>query len=140
MRRVPNEPRVASGFASPRPGEQPRQDRRRPKDQRAVLRGELRMGGTSWPAILEDSPSLGLVISIDAPPLGEAELWIEDFGCIPVNVAYSGDRFTGLAVENPVVHRERLMLWLHRHWPTQSRTIRNTPLFLAVADRRRPPT
>jgi hypothetical protein len=95
------------------------------------------MRGTSWPAILEDSPSLGLVISIDAPPLGEAELWIENFGCIPVHVTYSGDRFTGLAVGNPVVHRDRLMLWLRRRWPADSKRMRSAPLFLAVADRRR---
>jgi hypothetical protein len=95
------------------------------------------MRGTSWPAILEDSPSLGLIITMEAPPLGEADLWIENFGCIPVHVTYSDDRFTGLTVGTPSVHRDRLMLWLRRDWPAEAPGMRNNPLFLAAADRRR---
>jgi hypothetical protein len=80
---------------------------------------------------------LGLLITMDKPPLGEAELWIEDFGYIPVLVIYSGDRFAGLMVGNPAVHRDRLMLWLRRRWPADSRRMRNAPLFLAANRRHR---
>src|SRR5215472_1183199 len=87
---------------------------RRQQAHPAGLRGELRKNGTHWPVQIEECPSLGLVITMDKPPLGDAELWIEQFGCIPVHVIYSGDRFAGLMVGNPAVHRDRLMLWLRR--------------------------
>ena len=112
------------------------EDRRRQPAHPAGLRGELRMNGTNWPVHIEESPSLGLVVTMAKPPLGEAELWIEQFGCIPVHVTYSGDRFAGLMVGSPAVHRDRLMLWLRRRWPMDSARMRNVPLFLA-ANRRR---
>src|SRR5262249_32203325 len=109
---------------------------RRQQAHAAGLRGELRKNGTNWPVHIEECPSLGLVITMDKPPLGDAELWIEQFGCVPVHVIYAGDRFAGLMVGNPPVHRDRLMLWLCRRWPMDSTRMRNAPLFLA-ANRRR---
>jgi hypothetical protein len=114
----------------------PHQDRRQQEAHPAGLRGELRMTGANWPVHIEECPSLGLVITMDKPPLGDAELWIEQFGCIPVHVIYVGDRFAGLMVGNPAVHRDRLMLWLRRRWPADSSRMRNAPLFLP-ANRRR---
>jgi len=113
----------------------PYEDRRQ-QAHPAGLRGELRKNGANWPVHIEECPSLGLVITMDKPPLGDGELWIEQFGCIPVHVIYAGDKFAGLMVGNPVVHRDRLMLWLRRRWPADSSRMRNAPLFLA-ANRRR---
>src|SRR4051794_23788347 len=97
-------PHVSAGFALPL-ADHPRTDLRGEHAHPAGLRGELRKNGTSWPLHIEDRPALGLVVAMDTPPLGDAELWIEDFGCIPVRVVYTGERFAGLMVGNPAVHR-----------------------------------
>jgi hypothetical protein len=127
---------VSAGFALPLADHQPDRDAGHAQAHPAGLRGELRKNGTIWPVHIEECPTSGLVVAMDTPPLGEAELWIENFGCVPVHVTYAGDRFAGLMVGNPAVHRDRLMLWLCRRWPVASSPMRGAPLFLAAAVRR----
>jgi hypothetical protein len=127
---------VSAGFALPLADDSSDQRLHSQQVHPAGLRGQLRKNGASWPVHIEDSPPLGLVVTMDTPPLGEAELWIEDFGCIPVHVTYTRDRFAGLMVGNSAVHRDRLMLWLRRRWPVNSAPMKNTPLFLTAQARR----
>lgn len=95
----------------------PRQRRRndRRKDaRRRELKGELRMNGQAWPVHIGDLPGSGVLVFTDhSPAVGATlELWIEDFGVIPVEVVHSSDRLCGLVVTDPVAHREKLLTWL----------------------------
>jgi CheY-like chemotaxis protein len=80
------------------------------------LHGEFRFDGKSVPArIAELSPSGALLMMSDPPPSGAmAELWIEDFGALAVEVMHSGDTFCGLALAKPAEQRDKLIEWLRQ--------------------------
>jgi len=114
----------------------------RSKQHRAVelcgeLRGELRIDGKTLPVRIGDLPGSGAVVYIDQPPpaANDVELWIENFGCVPVELIHSGRRFCGLVVSNPAVHRDRLLLWLRHTLKPKSSSPqhdRSTTLFLCA--------
>ena len=55
----------------------------------------------------------------DPPPAGsEAELWIEDFGMLPIEIMHAGEHFCGVAIVNPSRHRDRLLEWLRQEATT----------------------
>jgi len=66
------------------------------------------------PLGIGDLPGSGVLVFTDhSPAVGATlELWIEDFGVIPVEVVHSSDRLCGLVVTDPVAHREKLLTWL----------------------------
>ena len=80
------------------------------------LIGEFRFEGKSVPArIAELSPSGALLMIAAPPPAGVvAELWIEDFGALAVQVVHTGDTYCGLALAKPAEQRDKLIEWL-RH-------------------------
>src|SRR4051812_767952 len=96
------------------PREQRGRSDRRNSVRRRELKGELRMDGQAWPVHIGDLPGSGAVVFTDHPPdVGaELELWIEDFGAVPVEVVHSSERVCGLVVTDAVMHREKLLTWL----------------------------
>lgn len=95
----------------------PRQRRhsdRRQTARKRELKGELRINGKAWPVHIGDLPGSGVLVFTDhAPAVGlNLDLWIEDFGVVPVEVVHSSDRLCGLVVTDPVAHREKLLVWL----------------------------
>ncbi len=99
------------------------------------------MAGRIWPLLMGDMPGAGAILYLDeAPPPGEdAELWVENFGCVPVELIHSGRHFSGCVVSNPAVNRDRLMLWL-RHTlkvGSSSQHSGSASLFLCAAKERR---
>jgi hypothetical protein len=109
-------------------------DRRKRGRPAVELRGEIRMGRKAWPILIGDLPGSGaLVFTNSAPPVGSAvELWIEDFGAIPVEVVHSSRRLCGLVLLNPAAHRADLMFWLRQKLRTKASEQpkdRRTPVF-----------
>jgi hypothetical protein len=109
-------------------------DRRKKRRPVVELRGEIRMGRKAWPVLIGDLPGSGaLVFTNSAPPVGSAvELWIEDFGAIPVEVVHSSRRLCGLVLSNPAAHRADLMFWLRQKLRTKASEQpkdRRTPVF-----------
>jgi hypothetical protein len=99
---------------SPFPRERRRRSDRRNVQRPRELKGELRMNGNAWPVHIGDLPGSGAIVFTDHPPQPGAklELWIEDFGAVPVEVVHSAERLCGLVVTDPVMHREKLLTWL----------------------------
>ncbi len=113
-----------------------RKDRRNAPRQRE-LKGELRDNGTTWPVHIGDLPGAGAVIFTDHPPAAgsKLELWIEDFGTVPVEVVHSSERLCGLVVTDAVAHRERLLSWLRHMLKTKAADQpkdRRTPVFFCA--------
>jgi len=95
----------------------PRQRRRSDRRKSARLRelkGELRMKGKAWPVHIRDLPGSGVLVFTDhSPAVGSSlELWIDEFGAVPVEVVHSSDRLCGLVVTDAIAHREKLLMWL----------------------------
>ncbi len=91
-------------------------DRRKEPRFEVELRGELRYDAAAFAVQIADiSASGALVFMEDPPPAGsKAELWIEDFGVLPIQIMHSGEYFCGVAITNPVRHRDRLLDWLRQ--------------------------
>src|SRR5258706_15066393 len=91
-------------------------DRRKERRYEVELHGELRYEGAAVAVQIADiSASGALVFMEDPPPAGsKAELWIEDFGVLPIQIMHSGEYFCGVAITNPVRHRDRLLNWLRQ--------------------------
>jgi hypothetical protein len=91
-------------------------DRR--KDQRfeVELHGELRYEAVAFAVQIADiSGSGALVFMEDPPPAGtKAELWIEDFGILPIQIMRAGECFCGVAITDPAGYRDRLLDWLRQ--------------------------
>ena len=96
------------------PRERRRRNDRRNSERPRELKGELRMDGDAWPVHIGDIPGSGAVVFTDYPPEAgsKLELWIEEFGTVPVEVVHSSKRLCGLVVTDPVAHREKLLMWL----------------------------
>jgi hypothetical protein len=122
---------------SPFPREQRGRADRRNSVRRPELKGELRMDGEAWPVHIGDLPGSGAVVFTDHPPPAgaELELWIEDFGAVPVEVVHSSKRLCGLVVNDAVMHRERLLTWLRHMLKTKAEDQpkdRRTPVFFCA--------
>ena len=98
---------------SPFPRQRRRSDRRQGV-RRRELKGELRMDGLTWPVHIGDLPGSGVLVFSDySPAVGSnLELWIDDFGTVPVEVVHSSNRLCGLVVTDPVAYREKLLMGL----------------------------
>jgi hypothetical protein len=119
----------------------PREQRRRSDRRRSVrpreLKGELRMNGQAWSVHIGDLPGSGAVVFTDHPPTvgSRLELWIEEFGGVPVEVVHSSKRLCGLVVTDAVMHRERLLTWLRYMLKTKAEDQpkdRRTPVFFCA--------
>jgi hypothetical protein len=113
-------------------------DRRRKKRPAVELRGEIRMGRKSWPVLIGEIPGSGALVFTDSPPpVGNAvELWIEDFGSLPVEVVHSSKRLCGLVLVDPAAHRAPLLLWLRQTLKTKTSAQpkdRRTPMFFCAS-------
>lgn len=91
-------------------------DRRKDRRFEVELHGELRYDATAFGVLIADiSGSGALVFMEDAPPAGSrAELWIEDFGVLPIQIMHAGEYICGVAITNPVRYRDRLLDWLRQ--------------------------
>ena len=90
------------------------QERRKEYRVQVSLRGRLLVDGKTIPVEIGDiSASGALVMLKGAPERGiKAELWIEEYGPIEVQIAHSGAYFCGLSFADPGAHRFRLQKWL----------------------------
>jgi hypothetical protein len=109
-------------------------DRRKRRRPAVELRGEIRLGRKAWPVLIGDLPGSGALVFTDSPPPVDSavELWIEDFGAIPVEVVHSSRRLCGLVLSNPAAHRADLMFWLRQKLKTKASDQpkdRRTPVF-----------
>src|SRR3954470_12094068 len=116
------------------PREQRRRTDRRNGQRRPELKGELRMDGDAWPVHIGDMPGSGAVVFTDYPPEAgsKLELWIDDFGAVPVEVVHSSKRMCGLVVTDAKAHREKLLMWLRYMLKTKAEDQpkdRRTPVF-----------
>ncbi len=95
-------------------------DRRKERRYEVELHGELRYEGAAVAVQIADiSGSGALVFMEDPPPAGtEAELWIEDFGILPIEIMHAGEHFCGVAISNPARYRDRLLDWLRQEATT----------------------
>src|SRR5882672_4848016 len=89
-------------------------ERRKEKRLDAHLKGRLRFAARTFAMEIGDlSRSGALVLVKDPPPPGAlAELWIEDYGPIAIQVMHSGVYFCGVAFDEAATHCSRLLGWL----------------------------
>jgi hypothetical protein len=104
------------------PGRQNPSDRRRERRYEVALHGELRYDGGSFAVQIADVSGSGAMIFMENPPDAgsEAELWIADYGVLPIEIMHAGDDFCGIAILNPAQHRDRLLSWLRQEIATES--------------------
>jgi hypothetical protein len=100
----------------PDSGDSGRSDRRRERRYEVQLHGELRYEDSAFAVQIADiSGSGALVFMEDPPPAGsEAELWIEDFGTLPIEIMHAGEHFCGVGIINAAVYRDKLLEWLRQ--------------------------
>jgi len=88
----------------------------RRKDPRydVELYGELRHFGEVFSVLIADISGSGALVFMEKPPRpgSDAQLWIEDFGVLPIRVVHIGEYFCGVAFSQPEQHRDRLLNWL----------------------------
>jgi hypothetical protein len=102
---------MSSGPLSPNPDE-----RRRERRYEVELHGELRYEGAVFAVQIADISGSGALVFLENPPPSgtEAEMWIEDFGILPVQIMHSGEHFCGVALSNPAKYRDQLLEWLRQ--------------------------
>ena len=78
-------------------------ERRRERRYEVELHGELRYEGAAFAVQIADISGSGALVFLENPPPAgtEAEMWIEDFGSLPVEIMHSGEHFCGIALSNP---------------------------------------
>ena len=103
-----------SGTIAERVLVEPNPERRKEPRYKVDLRGWLQVGPEQVEVRIDDLSSSGALIFMNSPPLcgTRAELRIEDFGGISVDVMRSGHCFCGVAFCNPAADRDRLLDWL----------------------------
>ena len=89
-------------------------ERRRDPRYDVELYGELRHGGGSFSVLIADISGSGALVFMENPPQpgSDAQLWIEDFGVVPIKIIHVGQYFCGVAIAQPERHRARLLEWL----------------------------
>jgi hypothetical protein len=96
------------------PASQQHLDRRKEERHTVHLLGRLRYGEKSVPLEVGDlSGSGALILMKDPPPTGTAaELWIEDYGPMAIQIVHRGAYFCGISFNHPAEHRVKLQHWL----------------------------
>jgi hypothetical protein len=96
-------------------------ERRKERRYEVALNGELRFDGASFAVQVADVSGSGALVFMEDPPEAgsEAELWIDDYGAVPIEIVHSGDSFCGVAIMNPAQHRDRLLHWLRQEIATE---------------------
>jgi len=91
-------------------------DRRKERRYEVELHGELRVDGACYEVQIADISGSGALVFMEHPPDAgsTAELWIEDFGTVPVEIMHAGEHFCGIAISNPAKYRDRLLTWLRQ--------------------------
>jgi PilZ domain len=95
-------------------------ERRKERRYEVQLRGELRHDGSCYAVHIADVSGSGALVFMENPPEAgiEAELWIEDFGILPIEIMHAGEHFCGVAIMNPAQHRDQLLSWLRQEVTT----------------------
>src|SRR3954471_9508621 len=75
------------------------------------LHGELRHGGKVFAVQIADISGSGALVLMTNPPKAgsEAELWIQDFGTVPIKIMHAGEHFCGVSITDPAKYRDRLL-------------------------------
>ena len=96
------------------PATQQQLERRGGIRQEVHLKGRLRFGENVLPLEIGDLSIGGALVLVKGPPPAgaSAELWIEDYGPIMIQIRHSGAYFCGVAFVEPAVHRSSLQRWL----------------------------
>ena len=94
----------------------PGSERRKERRYEVQLNGELRFDDEAVPVQIADLSASGALVFLEGPPPAgtEAELWIENFGGVDVEIMHAGESFCGLAFIHPDRCRDRLMDWLRQ--------------------------
>ena len=89
-------------------------ERRRERRYEVELHGELRIDGACYSVQIADISGSGALVFLEDPPEAGsiAELWIEDFGVIPIEIMHAGEHFCGVAITSPAKYRDQLLHWL----------------------------
>ena len=100
-------------IAQPAPAPSGSERRKEPRYD-VELRGELHCDGASFSVLIADISGSGALVFMEQPPNpgSDAQLWIEDFGVIPIRIVHVGQYFCGVAIAQPEQHRARLLDWL----------------------------
>lgn len=95
-------------------------ERRKERRYEVQLRGELRQDGSCYAVQIADVSGSGALVFMANPPEAgtEAELWIEDFGILQIEIMHAGEHFCGVAILNPAQHRDQLLSWLRQETTT----------------------
>src|SRR5258706_8183933 len=95
-------------------------DRRKERRYEVELHGELRYEGAAVAVQIADISGSGALVFMEDPPAAgtEAELWIEDFGILPIEIMHAGEHFCGVAITNPARYRDPPRYWLRQEAPT----------------------
>jgi hypothetical protein len=96
------------------PHSRPHAERRRDVRREVHLKGTLISGGKTVTLEIGDLSFSGALILVKgSPPAGTcAELWVEDYGPIAVQIVHSGAYFCGVAFKDHAGHRTPLLRWL----------------------------
>jgi hypothetical protein len=96
------------------PVSQEQLNRRKEVRHTVHLIGRLRIGENSFPLEVGDlSVSGALILMKDPPAAGtQAELWIEGYGPIAIQIVHGGAYFCGISFNDPAEHRLKLQHWL----------------------------
>jgi hypothetical protein len=107
---------VSNGSLPPEFQEPGAADRRKEQRFDVELHGELRYDDATFAVQIADiSGSGALVFMEDPPPAGsKAELWIEDFGTLPIQIMRTGEYFCGVEITDAARYRDRLLDWLRK--------------------------
>ena len=83
----------------------------------------MQFGDKKFPLEVGDLSASGALILVKDPPSvgSKAELWIEDYGPIAIEVMRAGAYFCGVSFTDPAAHRLRLQHWLGEDAPQPSR-------------------
>lgn len=91
-------------------------ERRKERRYEVQLKGELRFEDGVVPVQIADLSGSGALVFIENPPPAgsEADLWIENFGEVAIEIMHAGESFCGLAFVRPDLCRDRLLEWLRQ--------------------------
>lgn len=107
---------MQSGTMPPSSGAGDPSDRRKERRYEVELHGELRIEDACYEVQIADISGSGALVFMEDPPEAgsTADLWIADFGIIPIEIMHAGEHFCGVAISNPAKYRDRLLNWLRQ--------------------------
>jgi hypothetical protein len=97
-------------------------ERRRERRYEVELHGELRIDGACYSCQIADISGSGALVFLEDPPEAgsTADLWIEDFGIVPIEIMHAGEHFCGVAITSPAKYRDQLLNWLREEADARS--------------------